>query len=306
MPFRSGRVPWLTLLLALPATSAPLAAQEPFADPQGRFTVPVPARWTARTVLDAAVVLTREPATITVGAGRDAEPATVVEETMATFAGYWGEFRAERQGPVTLGGQPGAFARASARSTLGVAVYLKVVALRAPAGGVITFIENLPQEGLDGLEAEVGLIESGIRFTGAPGGPPVAASPAPTPAPAPVPLPGPEPAPGPPLVEPAPVASRGFLGIGARPVETADLRRLKITQPHGAVVTQTYPGGPAETAGIRAGDLVVGADGTAITTPAELIALVGRHHAGDLLSLQVLREGQVGIVRVRLGRPPEE
>ncbi|MFN8646783.1 MAG: PDZ domain-containing protein [Gemmatimonadales bacterium] len=294
MPIRSSRAPWLSLLLLFPpVASAPVAAQETFADPLGRFTVPVPARWTARSVLDAAVVLTRDPATITVGAGRDADPATVVEETMANFASYWGAFRAEGHGPVTLGGQPGEFALASARSTLGAAVYIKVVALRAPAGGIITFIENLPQEGLDGLEAEVGLIESGIRFSGSPGNPPVAAAPAPTPAPAP------EPAPGPP-------ATKGFLGIGARPVEAADLRRLKVTRRVGAIVTQLYPGGPAESAGILAGDLILGAEGAAIETPEALIALVGRHQAGDLLTLQVFREGQVGIVRVRLGRPPEE
>ncbi len=300
MPIRSGRAPWpfLLLLLAL-AGSVPVAAQETFPDPLGRFTVPVPAGWTARSVLDAAVVLAREPATITVGAGRDADPATVVEETMATFASYWGAFRAEGHGPVTLGGQPGEFALASARSTLGAAVYIKVVALRAPTGGIITFIENLPQEGLDGLEAEVGLIESGIRFSGTPGNPPVAAAPAPIPAPNPAPAPAAEPAPEAP-------ATKGFLGIGARPVEAADLRRLKVTRRVGAIVTQLYPGGPAEAAGILAGDLILGAEGAAIATPEELIALVGRHQAGDLLTLQVFREGQVGIVRVRLGRPPEE
>ena len=304
MPFPAGRTPGLRpLSLLLTVLAAPITAQEEFADPQGRFTIPVPARWTARTVLDASVVLARDPATITVGGGRDAEPAQVVEETMAAFASYWKEFRAERHGPVTLGGQPGEFALASARSTLGAAVYIKVVALRAPAGGIITFIENLPQEGLEGLEGEVGLIESGIRFTGAAGSPPVAATPVPAPAPAPVPAPAPSA-----TVDSAPVpaANRGFLGIGARAVEAADLRRLKVTRQAGAIVTQLYPGGPAEAAGILPGDLIVEAGGVAIETPDELIAVVVRHRAGDVLSLQVSREGQIGIVRVRLGRPPEE
>jgi putative serine protease PepD len=78
-----------------------------------------------------------------------------------------------------------------------------------------------------------------------------------------------------------------FAGDGAR-----------IADPGGTAVT---PGGPAARAGLRAGDVVVAADGERITSPEELIVAIRKHAPGDRLRLTYLRGGQRHTTTVTLG-----
>lgn len=59
----------------------------------------------------------------------------------------------------------------------------------------------------------------------------------------------------------------------------------------GALVVALQPGGPAERAGLRRGDVVVAAAGRAIQGPAQLVGLVEASGVGRPLPLTVLRNG---------------
>ena len=61
-----------------------------------------------------------------------------------------------------------------------------------------------------------------------------------------------------------------------------------------------FEGGATVTA-----DVVIGADGSPINAPEDLMVAVAKHRAGETITLQVVRQGQIGTVRVKLGRPPE-
>lgn len=50
------------------------------------------------------------------------------------------------------------------------------------------------------------------------------------------------------------------------------------------------PGGPADAAGLRAGDVIVAIDGDPVTSPDELIVRIRAHSPGDVITLTV-REG---------------
>ena len=54
----------------------------------------------------------------------------------------------------------------------------------------------------------------------------------------------------------------------------------------GAVVVDVRPGGPAQTAGVVAGDLLASIDGRIITSPADIATDLAQHHAGDTVILQ--------------------
>ncbi|WP_162942460.1 S1C family serine protease [Desertimonas flava] len=60
----------------------------------------------------------------------------------------------------------------------------------------------------------------------------------------------------------------------------------------GAVVAEVSPGGPAEAAGIRVGDIVVGVDGAAVTGAAGLVAAIRDHAPGDEVPLVIVRDGE--------------
>ncbi|EST23390.1 hypothetical protein N566_25750, partial [Streptomycetaceae bacterium MP113-05] len=61
------------------------------------------------------------------------------------------------------------------------------------------------------------------------------------------------------------------------------------------------PGGPADRAGIRAGDVISRVDGVRVDDAEELIVRIRSHRPGDRLSLTVLRDGEARTMRMTLG-----
>lgn len=59
--------------------------------------------------------------------------------------------------------------------------------------------------------------------------------------------------------------------------------------PNGAYVTDVESGSPADKAGIQAGDIIVEADGTVITSTSQLISILQSKDAGDTASIKLYR-----------------
>jgi serine protease Do len=59
--------------------------------------------------------------------------------------------------------------------------------------------------------------------------------------------------------------------------------------PNGAFVTNVESGSPADTAGIEAGDIIVQADGTVITTTSQLITILQAKNVGDSAAIKLYR-----------------
>jgi phosphoserine phosphatase RsbU/P len=73
-------------------------------------------------------------------------------------------------------------------------------------------------------------------------------------------------------------------------------------------IRRVWPGGPAERAGIRAGDRIVAIDGEPITGPDSLTDAWSRHAAGDVVHLTIRRPGvpePIGIPATFRARPEE-
>ncbi|HIU48725.1 MAG TPA: trypsin-like peptidase domain-containing protein [Candidatus Avimonoglobus intestinipullorum] len=69
----------------------------------------------------------------------------------------------------------------------------------------------------------------------------------------------------------------------------------------GLLVDSVTEGSGAAQAGVQAGDLIVKADGTAITTSAELNEIRDKKSPGDYLNLTILRNGEMLDINVQLG-----
>lgn len=72
----------------------------------------------------------------------------------------------------------------------------------------------------------------------------------------------------------------------------------------GIRVLSVTEGSPADQAGVRQGDYIVGADGQPITSSRELLRVRGRHYAGDTMTLTLWRQGRELTVTLRF--PTEE
>jgi len=73
----------------------------------------------------------------------------------------------------------------------------------------------------------------------------------------------------------------------------------------GATVQDVVSGGPAERAGVRAGDRVVEAGDQPVREPDDLSGVVNGHRAGDKIDLVVERGGERRTLTVTLGDQPE-
>jgi putative serine protease PepD len=89
---------------------------------------------------------------------------------------------------------------------------------------------------------------------------------------------------------------RAALGVAVETVVGRD------GKPSGAGVVRVDPGGPADKAGIKAGDVITAAGGTPVTDTESLAAVLAKSKPGDTVSVQVSRVGTTSTAQVTLGQ----
>ncbi len=94
---------------------------------------------------------------------------------------------------------------------------------------------------------------------------------------------------------------RGSLGVIIQPLTPEAISRLGLQNARGAFVNSVVSGGPAERAGVRAGDVITGVNGTPIQDPNALRNTIARTPPGTDVTLTVWRNRREEQVRVRLG-----
>ena len=97
-------------------------------------------------------------------------------------------------------------------------------------------------------------------------------------------------------------AGRAFLGVTLR--APTDEERARIPGGVGQVVGEVIPGGSGAAAGIRPGDAIVRIDGVVLDAAEAAAAPLRARAPGDQVELQVVRDGEVKPMSVRLLRPP--
>ena len=103
------------------------------------------------------------------------------------------------------------------------------------------------------------------------------------------------------LLENGYVTGRPYLGITYLAVEDAQTAAQLGVNAYGVYVVEVVKGGPAEKAGLQAGDRIVSVDGTEIASKDDLGTLMQKHAAGDTLSITIARDGQMQTINVTLG-----
>ena len=103
------------------------------------------------------------------------------------------------------------------------------------------------------------------------------------------------------LLENGYVSGRPYMGITYIAVTDAQTAAQLNVNPYGVYVVDVVQGGPADKAGLKAGDRIVSIDGTEIAQKDDLGTLMQQHTAGDTLSITVARDGQMQTVSLTLG-----
>lgn len=101
-------------------------------------------------------------------------------------------------------------------------------------------------------------------------------------------------------------ADHAFLGLAPRTVTPQIARQLGVTVEQGVVVLAVEDDGPAEEAGIRAGDIMVSLDGEPLASAEQLLAALRAFDPGETVVSGVVREGEELEVEITLGERPAQ
>ena len=103
------------------------------------------------------------------------------------------------------------------------------------------------------------------------------------------------------LLENGYVTGRPYLGISYYAVTDAQTAAQLGVNAYGVYIVEVVKGGPADKAGLQAGDRIVSVDGSEVATQSDLGTLMQDHKAGDTIEITVARGGQMQTVNVTLG-----
>jgi S1-C subfamily serine protease len=97
--------------------------------------------------------------------------------------------------------------------------------------------------------------------------------------------------------------ARGYLGVGLQrvPLPAADNAEAR----RGAMVVTLDPAGPAKTAGIHQGDIIVGLGGAAVTGLRSLYHQLGPDAVGKKMAVDLIRAGARTTVDVTVAPRPQ-
>jgi len=98
---------------------------------------------------------------------------------------------------------------------------------------------------------------------------------------------------------------RPWLGAGGQAVSADIAASIGMRRPVGVLINDLYPGGPAEKAGLRVGDVVSHIDGKEVDDGEALRFRVATGRLGTTARLTVLRRGEELVLPVALQAPPE-
>lgn len=95
--------------------------------------------------------------------------------------------------------------------------------------------------------------------------------------------------------------TRGWLGVTIQDVDKNLAESFGLDRPRGALVVEVAEAGPADDAGLQAGDIILSFDGTEIATSAQLPHVVGLVSPGTEVSVEVMRDKKRRKIDVEVG-----
>lgn len=103
---------------------------------------------------------------------------------------------------------------------------------------------------------------------------------------------------------PAAQRQRGWLGVALQPITVPHPMRAIARQPSGRMVVGVTPGGPAEHAGLRLGDVLLAIDGESVGGSKGLRGFISAGRIGSPIEIRLLREGAVHTATLKIAPQP--
>lgn len=100
--------------------------------------------------------------------------------------------------------------------------------------------------------------------------------------------------------------TRGWFGVYIQEVTRELSESFGMDKPQGALVSGLIDDSPAQESGVEVGDVILAFDGREVESAGSLPSLVGRTEVGKRVKVEVLRDGELVDLRVKVGKLPED
>lgn len=99
---------------------------------------------------------------------------------------------------------------------------------------------------------------------------------------------------------------RGWIGVEAQDISPELADSFKLAAPGGALISGVLRGGPADRAGIRAGDILQSINGKPISDSTSMLNQIATLTPGEVASLKIIRNRTELTAQVNIGRRPRQ
>jgi serine protease DegQ len=99
--------------------------------------------------------------------------------------------------------------------------------------------------------------------------------------------------------------TRGWIGVGVQDITKEIAESLKLQAGAGVLITQVERGGPADKAGVKLGDVLVGVNGAPVADTIGMLNMIAALQPGEQARLKVARNQSETEVSVTIGRRPK-
>jgi len=95
-------------------------------------------------------------------------------------------------------------------------------------------------------------------------------------------------------------AQRGWLGVWFHPVTQREAKREGLEAVMGVMTDSVFAGSPAQQAGLRKGDIIVGYDGQSVESAGRLSVLVSTTRGDEPVDVDIVRDGKELAMRAQV------
>ena len=98
--------------------------------------------------------------------------------------------------------------------------------------------------------------------------------------------------------------TRGWIGVEVQDISPELAESFNLPTTNGTLIAGVQPGGPAERAGIRRGDILMAVESREVTDSTRMLNLVAALKPGEQATLKILRDDEEALVQIKVGTRP--